>query len=208
MSVRYRAVLFDLLTALLDSWSLWNQVAGDPETGGRWRQEYLRLTYATGDYQPYEGLVAHAARTQGLDPALADHLTDRWEELEPWPEAPTVLAELTGAVKLGVVTNCSQKLGTRAAARLRVPFDVVVTAEQAGAYKPRPEPYRLALEQLGVAAEQTLFVAGSLYDIPGAGGVGMPVWWHNHTQIDRGELPAPLAEHDSLTPLPRHVLDA
>jgi hypothetical protein len=25
---RYEAVLFDLLTALLDSWSLWNDVAG------------------------------------------------------------------------------------------------------------------------------------------------------------------------------------
>jgi 2-haloacid dehalogenase len=26
----YDAVLFDLLTALLDSWSLWNTVAGAP----------------------------------------------------------------------------------------------------------------------------------------------------------------------------------
>jgi hypothetical protein len=49
-------------------------------------------------------------------------------------------------------------------------------------------------------------VAGSPYDIAGAGGVGMPVWWHNRAGLDRGDLPAPLAEHGSLTPLPGDVL--
>ncbi len=29
----FRGVLFDLLRALLDSWSLWNQIAGSPATG-------------------------------------------------------------------------------------------------------------------------------------------------------------------------------
>jgi len=60
-SSRYDAVLFDLLTALLDSWSLWSAVAGDAETGSRWRGEYLRLTYGVGSYRSYEGLVAELA---------------------------------------------------------------------------------------------------------------------------------------------------
>jgi hypothetical protein len=29
--VRYDAVVFDLLTALIDSWSLWNDVVGSPD---------------------------------------------------------------------------------------------------------------------------------------------------------------------------------
>jgi 2-haloacid dehalogenase len=29
-----RAVLFDLLTALLDSWTIWNSVAGSERAGG------------------------------------------------------------------------------------------------------------------------------------------------------------------------------
>jgi hypothetical protein len=29
----------------------------------------------------------------------------------------------------------------------------------------------------------------------------MPVWWHNRIHMDRGTLPAPVAEHDSLNPL-------
>jgi 2-haloacid dehalogenase len=32
---RYDVVLFDLLTALLDSWTLWNAVAGDEDSGRR-----------------------------------------------------------------------------------------------------------------------------------------------------------------------------
>ena len=51
--MQYRAVIFDLLTALLDSWTLWNAVAGNEATGLRWRREYLRLTYGAGRYRPY-----------------------------------------------------------------------------------------------------------------------------------------------------------
>ena len=39
-----KAVLFDLLTALLDSWTLWNRSAGSEQAGRAWRAEYLRLT--------------------------------------------------------------------------------------------------------------------------------------------------------------------
>ena len=61
MTRRYEAVLFDLLTGLLDSWTLWNAVAGSEEAGRRWRAAYLAVTYRTGRYQPYEELVARAA---------------------------------------------------------------------------------------------------------------------------------------------------
>ena len=69
-----------------------------------------------------------------------------------------MLTDLAGSVPLGVVTNCSNELGRRAAERVGVPFDLVVTAERAGAYKPRPEPYHYALEELAVAPEAELLV--------------------------------------------------
>jgi FMN phosphatase YigB (HAD superfamily) len=104
-------------------------------------------------------------------------------------------------VRIGVVTNCSEELGQRAAARVGVRFDAVVTAEAAGAYKPRLEPYRVALDGLGVQPSRALFVAGSPGDITGAGGAGMRVWWHNRLRLPLGESQPPLAEHDSLEPL-------
>jgi hypothetical protein len=73
MNRRYDAVLFDLLTALLDSWSLWNTVAGDADSGHRWRMAYLRITYAAGHYRPYEQLVGDAAQAVGLPGSLAEN---------------------------------------------------------------------------------------------------------------------------------------
>jgi 2-haloalkanoic acid dehalogenase type II len=123
------------------------------------------------------------------------------EQLGPWPEAPEVLRRLSESARIGVVTNCSEELGQRAAARVDVHFDTVVTAEAAGAYKPRPEPYRLALDRLGVQPSRALFVAGSPADVTGAGSAGMRVWWHNRLQLPLGERQPPLAEHDTLEPL-------
>jgi 2-haloalkanoic acid dehalogenase type II len=176
---RYEAVVFDLLTALLDSWTLWNSVAGSAEAGMRWRQRYLQITYSCGAYRPYQTLVREAAVDAGLGATCGDDLEARWAEIEPWPEAPTVLGELSNHMPLGVATNCSERLGRRAAERLGVNFAAVVTAEQAGFYKPRPEPYQAILRALGTEPERTLFVAGSAADVPGAQRVGMPVFWHN-----------------------------
>jgi 2-haloacid dehalogenase len=53
----YDAVVFDLLTALIDSWTLWNRAAGSAEHGLRWRRAYLALTYAAGPYRPYADIV-------------------------------------------------------------------------------------------------------------------------------------------------------
>jgi 2-haloacid dehalogenase len=181
--VKYDAVVFDLLTAL------WNAVASSADDGLRWRRRYLEITYGCGVYRPYETLVREAARDVGLPERLAHELERRWNELAPWPEAPAVLARLP--VPLGVATNCSIRLGTRAAARVGVPFTVVVTAESAGFYKPRPEPYRVVLAALGTAPERTLFVAGSASDVPGAKGVGMPVYWHNRIGLAPRDDSAP-----------------
>jgi 2-haloacid dehalogenase len=200
---RYEAVLFDLLTALLDSWSLWNAVAGGAPAGRRWRQRYLELTYSTGDYRPYETLVAEAAASVGLPSSTPVALLERWDSLAPWPEVPGVLLILAERMSLGIVTNCSEVLGHRAVARLGVPVPIVVTAEGAGAYKPDPRPYERAVRELGVPAERVLFVAGSPFDIPGATGARLPVVWHNRLGLTRlPQSPAPLAELATLDPLP------
>ena len=78
-------------------------------------------------------------------------------------------------VALGVVTNCSEELGAKAVSCTGVGFDVVVTAERAGYYKPDARPYKMALDELGVAAGRCLFVAGSAYDLFGT---SSSVWQH------------------------------
>jgi hypothetical protein len=65
---------------------LWNKVAGSAKDGHNWRAAYLRRTYETGAYRPYEALVAEAAIEVGLSPTLAAQLAARYDELKPWPE--------------------------------------------------------------------------------------------------------------------------
>jgi len=144
----YDAVVFDLLTALIDSWTIWNRAAGSAEDGLRWRREYLALTYAAGPYRPYADIVRQAARQADIKPFCVEALFAGWGDLPPWPETRKVLTALAERVPLGVVTNCSVTLGAAAVACTGIRFSTIVTAESAGFYKPRPEPYRAVLKSL------------------------------------------------------------
>jgi 2-haloalkanoic acid dehalogenase type II len=204
---RYEAILFDLLTALIDSWSLWNRVAGSEEAGRAWRAEYLRLTYGCGAYRPYEILVAEAALASGLNTSHAARLEASWDQLQPWDDAPPLLRDLAPAYRLGVVTNCSERLGGRAAARLQAPFECIVTAERAGYYKPHPAPYLVALRELGLSAERVLFVAGSGFDLFGTARVGLATLWHNRVGLTAPDgAPAPVAQARTLRPMVDDIL--
>ena len=198
----YDAVVFDLLTALLDSWALWNAVAGSDEDGLRWRKEYLALTYAAGRYRPYEQIIHEAAAAAGIGHETADTLIARWPELRPWDEVEEVLAELCRrGLKLGIATNSSNALAEHAIAAAVGSFAAVATAESAGYYKPRPEPYQQVLQDLGTAPARTLFVAGSASDVPGASAVGMPVYWHNRVGLPMVGDVLPMRTETSLRPI-------
>lgn len=181
--MRFDAIGFDLLTALLRTWPLWHEVAGTVEAGERWHAASQRLLRGR-DYYPFERNLRDAAREADITTDRADELIRRWGDFEPWPDTPETLAALRG-IRTFIVTNCSEVLAHRATAVLG-PFDLVMTAEQAGAYKPDPRPYAAALEALGLPAERVLFVAGSAHDVGGASRVGMEVYWAN-----RGGVAAP-----------------
>jgi 2-haloacid dehalogenase len=209
----FRAVAFDLLTALMDSWSLWIDVAGDDQLGRAWRRASLRRVTTAGTYRPYEEIVAEATVEVGLDPAAASRLLGRWEagELRPWPETVEVLAKLRDSgLPTAVVTNCSQRLAEAAARTTGHKFDQIVSAERAGIYKTRPEAYRAGLAALGDPdPAAVLFVAGSAHDVPGAGAVGMPVYWSNRfgEAVPAG-APEPLKNEPNLLALPGLLVPA
>ncbi len=181
--MRYEAIGFDLLTALLDSWSLFADVAGGRERGMRWHAASQSLLRGK-PYRPFDDVIRDGAGVVGIDRTKADELLARWGESAPWPDVPGVLAHLNSYTRF-VVTNCSERLGALAAARAGT-FDLVMTAERAGAYKPDPRPYRAALDALTLHRKRVLFVAGSAHDVGGASRAGMDVYWAN-----RGRVPPP-----------------
>ena len=194
------SVAFDLLTALVDSWSLWERVAGEVALGRAWRTASLRLVTSAGQYEPYDGMVRRAALEVGVPVERADTLLERWPEILPWPEAPSVLAALNG-LRLAIVTNCSQRLAEIAAGATGGVFEVIMSAERARVYKTDPRAYQAALDALGLSPKRVLFVAGSAHDVPGAGAVGMPVYWSNRQGLTVPPGPPPLANAPNLNGL-------
>jgi 2-haloacid dehalogenase len=200
--LQLEAIVFDLLTAVLDSWTLWNDVAGSPEDGLRWRREYLKLTYECGPYRPYEDIIRDAAANAGIAPEMPENLMARWSHLRPWPESEEVFGTLyTYGIPMGIATNSSNNLAEKAVEAAKAPFSAVATAESAGFYKPRPEPYLAVLKALGSDPARTLFVAGSAADVPGAMAVGMPVFWHNRAMLPAVDGVKPLRMARSMTPI-------
>ncbi|KAJ5872842.1 uncharacterized protein N7529_005195 [Penicillium soppii] len=207
---RPKVIIFDLLTALLDSWTLWD--ASTPSAtsmeGRAWRERYLELTFGAGAYVPYESLVRQAARDVGLTESAPAALLRDWQTLQAWPEAGGVLQNLsTQGYRLGVVTNCSNHLGNLAARRVvdcmtgekkEDLFDAVITAEDSGFYKPVRQAYQAILTAMEVEAIDVLFVAGSAGDVEGATNAGMKVVWHNRVGLATKGKAVPLREARTL----------
>ncbi|KAI0965430.1 putative 2-deoxyglucose-6-phosphate phosphatase [Xylaria arbuscula] len=208
---RPQAVVFDLLTGLMNSWDLWDAStpSGTPDEGRRWRERYLQITYGTDAYVPYEDLVKQAASEVGLPPSAPEALLYEWGSLPAWPEAGEVLRALRNqGYKLAVVTNCSRQLGYLAVGSVErsasdgdgesFKFDAVITAEESGFYKPVREAYEAILPILGLRAGDVLFVAGSAGDVQGATNAGMKVVWHNKIGLPKKGDAVPLKEALSL----------
>ena len=112
---------------------------------------------------------------------LADTLPD-------WPVFPDTvgaLQALEGRYRLAVISNVDDDFFVKTAEALEVDFDVVVTAEQVGSYKPELRNFNVALERMGVEKERWLHVAESLYhDIGPANRLGIASVWVN--RVNRG----------------------
>lgn len=171
MSDRVHAVLFDLLMAVMNSLAIWSAAAGDERRGLAWRDAVTRRMAASPTYVPYEELVVGAAAELGLPREAVSELFERWREMDPWPDS-AALSRL--ALPYAFVTNCSKPLARVAADRSQLTPRFVLSAQEAGWYKPDPRIYEEASRRLRSPRESTLFVAGSAYDAQGAGAAGLP----------------------------------
>lgn len=208
---RPKAVVFDLLTGLLDSWTIWDAStpSGSPDEGRPWRHRYLEITFSLpgGVYVPYEDCVRQAASDVGLPPSAPEALLNSWGSLQAWPEVTSVLPALRErGYKLGVVTNCSIHKGNIAIRNAEkcvgsgqeFAFDAAITAEESGFYKPVGQAYNAILTKMGLEASDVLFVAGSSGDVQGATNAGMRVVWHNKAGLAKKGAAVPLRESSTL----------
>ena len=110
---------------------------------------------------------------EGLSEAEVDHLNRVWHRLDPWPDAVEGLRRLRTRFILATLSNGNVALLVNMARRAGLPWDAVLGAEVARAYKPMPEAYRTTVAMLGLAPQQAMMVAAHNDDLGHAAACGM-----------------------------------
>ncbi len=119
-----------------------------------------------------EQLVARYA-IKGLSQADIDHLNRAWHRLDPWPDAVEGLARLKRRFIVAPCSNGNIALIVNMAKRAGLPWDCVLGAETARAYKPLPEAYLAACRHLGLPPAAVMMVAAHNGDLKAAKAQGL-----------------------------------
>jgi 2-haloacid dehalogenase len=140
----------------------------------------------------------------GIKPAPEelDYLAGSLAKWPVFPDTVEALKALKTRFKLAIISNTDDDLFSATARSLEVPFDWVVTAERARAYKPSEKIFGLALETMGVPKERLLHAAQSLYhDVAPAKKLGIAtVWVDRRGGAPGGATPPSQARADAEVP--------
>jgi 2-haloacid dehalogenase len=178
-----------------------------------YHQAELELEAGPG-WMPYRevltaGLAWAARRTAIALPEGGEETFVRaWPDMPVFEDAGPALAALREqGWRLAILTNCDDDLFATTRSRLPVPFDVVVTAQEVGSYKPDLAHFRAFADKTGVSKTNWIHVANSwVHDILPAARMGLRSVW-----VDRDGTghPARLAERriTAMRRLPEAVAD-
>lgn len=101
------------------------------------------------------------------------HLNQVWHRLLPWPDAVAGLTRLRQKYIVATLSNGNVALLVNMAKYSKLPWDCIFSAELARVYKPDPRAYQMAIDLLGLRAEQVMMVAAHRDDLRAAQTVGM-----------------------------------
>ncbi len=169
----------------------------------------LEPRFQRGEFQSYRNVLNSVVK--GFGERLGFVPSDQEAESLPnslgdWPPfADTVpsLRRLKSRFKLAVISNTDDDLFVATARRLEVPFDHVITAQQALCYKPGRAIFEMALRKIGLPREQILHCAQSVYhDVIPAKSLGLASVWVNRLSARPGvgAVKAASAEPDLVVP--------
>ena len=154
--------------AFLAEWKACYRAGMDRVNSGEWPWTTVEVLYRR---RLVALLDAHGLGDLSEDDV--DHLNRVWWRLQPWPDVAGGLTRLRRRYILSPLSNASFAGMVHLARFAGLPWDCVITAENARCYKPRPEVYRTALELLGLTPAEVLMVAAHNYDLRAARHQGM-----------------------------------
>jgi len=166
-----------------------------------------RQQRATPD-MPYPAVLAHvlaAIAAEAGAAASADECAAFGRSIADWPAFPdsaAALAYLKRHYKLVILSNVDTESFRHSNRRLGVAFDLILTAQEIGSYKPDLRNFQALLERLGemgVTRDQVLHVAQSLFhDHVPARKLGLATCWINRRAGSQGG--ATMAPPEAVTP--------
>lgn len=109
---------------------------------------------------------------RGLARHEIEHLNTIWHRLDPWPDVVEGLLRLKRRYIIGTLSNGNTGLLTRMAKRAGLPWDVILGAETARAYKPMPEAYQRNAQLLNLEPHEMMLVAAHNDDLRAAAKTG------------------------------------
>ncbi|MFZ1009521.1 MAG: haloacid dehalogenase type II [Candidatus Sulfotelmatobacter sp.] len=146
-----------------------------------------------GEYRPYREILQSVVRQFGerLGFAPTDEevrsLPKSLRDWKPWPDTVAALQTLRSRFRLAIISNVDDDLFATTQPQLGVKFDQVITAQEAGAYKPAMKIFELALNRIGIPAERILHVGQSIYhDVIPAHSLGLATVWVNRPSTRAG----------------------
>ena len=154
--------------AFLDEWKSAYRPGMDKVNRGEWPWTTIDVIYRR---RLDEALRAHAIG--GLGEVDLEHLNRVWWRLRPWPDTVAGLTRLRRLYVISPLSNASFAGMVHLARFAGLPWDCVLTAENARRYKPALEVYLTAIELLGLAPSEVMMVAAHNYDLAAARSHGM-----------------------------------
>ena len=157
----------------------------------------------------------------GLTETEIVHLNRVWHRLDPWPDAIPGLQRLKSDYVISPLSNGHVRLLTNMAKRANIPWDLILSAELSGHYKPDEEVYLTAVDLLDLDVDEVMMVAAHERDLDASRDAGLhtayihrPLEW-GPDEADSAEKPdesaydivaddfVELAEHLDASPIIR-----
>jgi 2-haloacid dehalogenase len=179
--------------AFADAWRTRYQPALEEVRSGR--RPFVRL-----DVLHRENLAA-VLPDFGIDPAGVpaaelDELNLAWHRLDPWPDAIAGLTRLKSRYIIAPLSNGNIILMLDMAKRAGIPWDAILGAEVAQAYKTSPEAYLRTADVLAMRPDEVCLVAAHNNDLGAARRCGLrTAFIYRPAENGPGRTP-PGPEHD------------
>jgi 2-haloacid dehalogenase len=153
-----------------------------------------RFDEARGDWKPYLDVLRSSLQRACRKHRLAyrdEHAKRIYDIVPTWgphADVPHALTRIAKKIPLVILSNAMNDQIHSNVEKLQAPFHKVLTAQDAGAYKPRYAAFEYMLDQLGCAPEDVLHVsANPRYDLFTAHELGIVC----KVFVNRGHEPRP-----------------